>query len=190
MKNELLDDESISNHQVDKSISNGSSFDNRMIFFGVGMLIFGVLALSGGNAGFILGPILLLAGGFILTSQQGVDLSLSTNYFREYHQRFFLFKSGKWLPLSAFSDICVLKIGRSKTVGDLTGTVTTDLDASKNEVFLMTHDHRKRLLIKSCNSFKEADQFAKNLAEELGKNYTKYNPKLTEKTRQRLSRRR
>lgn len=189
MQQETLDSDSISNHKAELSISNGMSFDSRiMVAAVIGVLLALAMLLSGGP-GYLFGPALLFGSSFVFTSSYGTDISLTTNYAREYNKRFG-FKTGKWLPMAAYSDIVILKIGRSQKTSDFTGAVSTKIDVSKNEVYLMTHDHRKRLLLKVCNSYEDAIKFSEEISNKLDKKVAVFNPKLTQKTRERLQRRR
>jgi hypothetical protein len=185
MNEELLDNEEISNHSSDIQIKNGSSFSFRIKGLAILILFMGVLTTSVGGFTSVIGLALIFAAIFIITSRYGVDISLSTNYVREYHKRFFI-KKGKWLPLAAYSDICILKIRKTRTTSDITGVASTKLDASKNEVYLMTYDHRRRFLLKICKSQKEAIAFAEEMCETLEKKLSIYNPKISQKTQQRL----
>lgn len=148
MTEDLLDNESITNHEAEITLDHGPSFTPRMRMFAIIFLIGALGMYASGGAGYIIGTGLLLGGIFVISSRHGTQISLKTNYVRAYHDRFFV-KSGKWLPIAAFSDICILKISKTLTTSDLTGAVSTSMDVSKNEVFLMTHDHRKRFLLKN-----------------------------------------
>ncbi|UKN01799.1 hypothetical protein K6119_18925 [Paracrocinitomix mangrovi] len=191
MNQELLDSDGIKNHHSDIEIENGASFSPRLQLLAGALALMGLVAtLSFEPQGLVLGPLFLIGGIFVLTSRHGVDISLETHYVREYHKRFLFIKSGKWIPMAAFSDICILKLGKTKVTSDLTGSVTTHLDASKNEVYLMTFDHRKRFLLKICKSQKEAVQFAEEMAEKLDKKFTTFNPKISAETQAKLRYRR
>lgn len=186
MRDEVLDNAGIIAHQSDIQIDNGASFTPRIKFMAAIFGFAGILSCFSGAGGLIFGLLVIFGSLFILTSRYGTDISLSTNYVREYHKRFFFWKSGKWLPLSAFSDICILKLGRKRTSSDLTMMVSTDIDVSKNEVYLMTHDHRRRFLLKICQSQKEALAFAEEMCEKLNKKLAKFNPQISQQTQQRL----
>ena len=148
MTDELIDNSQITGHQADIVIDNGYSFTSRLRIAASLFGILSVLMIFSGGPGIIIGPLIFLGCSFLLTSKHGVDISLKTGYVREFGEKFFVFKSGKWLPLAAYSDICILKLGKTRRHSDITGGVSTDIDASKNEVYLMTYDHRKRFLLK------------------------------------------
>ena len=185
MNDELIDNGPITEHHVDISYANGNSFGaTTRILAGI-FLVFGLMLPISGGGGLILGPVLIFASAFVLTSSHGVDVCFETKYIREYHKRFFI-KSGEWKSTYSYPDICILKLGKSKVHSDISGGVSTQIDVSKNEVYLMTPNHRKRMLIKICNSVREAVKVAEFLAEKLDKKVTQFNPELSEKTKQRM----
>lgn len=186
MSDELLDNKGITDHKAEIEIINGHSFTKNLRIAAGAFTLVGVLMILTGGPGFIIGPPILLGCIFLLTSQHGTEISLSTNYVRNFHKKLFFFKSGKWLPLNAYSDICILKIGKTRRHQDITGMVSTDIDSSEIEVYLMTHDHRKRLLLKACKSGKEAQEYANEMAEKLDKKLAAYNPQMSAKTKERL----
>ena len=87
--------------------------------------------------------------------------------------------SGQWMA-------SILKSNKTRRHSDLTGMVSTDIDVSVIEVYLMTHDHRKKFLLKICKNYNEATAFTEEMAQTLNKKITAYSPKLSEKTQERL----
>jgi hypothetical protein len=190
MNDDLLDSNHIRDHTADVTFKNGKSFSSMTRFFGAAILIVGLgLLLAGSVSGFILGLILIGGGGFIFTSTYGTDISTSTNYIREYHQIFFV-KTGKWKTSAPYSDICIIKISKTAIRSDLAGANSMGIDISKNEIYLMTHDHRKRFLLKICKTSKEAAKEAKQLADVLDKKLAVFSPALSAVTQARLQQRR
>ena len=149
MNDELLDNDTITNHTIDITYRNGMSFVGMTRFTAGAFLIIGFSVLFTGLGGFFLGLLMIGGGGFVVTSNYGTDICLSTKYVREYHQVFFI-KTGKWRTSAPYTDICITKIGKSATKSDITGANSTNIDVSRNEVYLMTSDHRKRFLLKAC----------------------------------------
>ncbi|MEO9531912.1 MAG: hypothetical protein ABJG68_15835 [Crocinitomicaceae bacterium] len=190
MSDELIDNGSISEHTVDLTYKNGLSFTGNTRLLGFIVILMGPIAIFTGDvAGLVIGPVLVLGGGFVLTSQYGTDICLSNKYVREYNKVFFI-KTGKWRTTAPYTDICITKIGKTQTRADMTGAVSTEIDVSKNEVYLFTSDHRKRFLLKVCKSAKEAAKIADELAEKLDKKVAIFSPKLSSATKARLQRRR
>ena len=96
MSDELIDNGSISEHTVDLTYKNGLSFTGNTRLLGFIVILMGPIAIFTGDvAGLVIGPVLVLGGGFVLTSQYGTDICLSNKYVREYNKVFFI-KTGKW----------------------------------------------------------------------------------------------
>ena len=136
----------------------------------------------------ILGGLFLVFGAaYMISSQFGTQVSIDNNQVREYHSRFFL-KTGKWYDLKLFPDITILKISRSMTVTDRLGASHATFDTSKNEVYLLSANHRKKILLKICNSYADAEKNANELAKLLDKKIVQFNPKISKSTKDRKRR--
>ncbi len=184
-KDQLVDNDHISNSKADISISNGFSFGPATRFVSALLAVFGVFALLTGGPGLFVGPVITLMALFALTSKFGTEISLANNYIREYGSVFGI-KSGKWESSLMLPDLCVLKIGKTQSVANSrTGGIGTDMDVSKNEVYLLSANHRKKILIKTCDSKAKAVAFAEDLAQKMGKNFVEFNPKISEQTKAR-----
>lgn len=185
MSEEVLDDSSISSHKADITFFGGSTFTGYSQLAAVALMIVGLAMITTFSpAGLILGPILTFGALFGITSSYGTDICTKTKYVREYHQRFFI-KTGKWVPTHLFADICILKLGKTARRSDITGTVSNDIDVSKNEVYLMSANHRARFLIKTCKSLKEAEQIATQMSELFNKPIKPFNPQISQATQER-----
>jgi len=182
---QLVDNDHISNSKADISISNGFSFGPATRFLAGILAAFGLLAVLTGGPGLFVGPVICLMSFFALTSKFGTEISLSNNYIREYGSVFGI-KSGKWESSLLLPDLCVLKIGKTQSVANSrTGGLGTDMDVSKNEVYFLSANHRKKILIKVCNSKAEALNFAQDLAQKMGKNLAEFNPKISDQSKAR-----
>jgi hypothetical protein len=181
----LVDNDHITNSKADISIDNGFSFGPATRIVAVALIIFGVLALLSGGPGFFLGPLVLLAALFAVTSKHGVEISFSNNYMREYGQALGI-KTGKWMSTITLPDIAVLRLAkRQGVVNPATGGMAMDRDVSANEVYILSANHRKKVLLKVCKSKNEAEEFAKMLAGKMGKNFVPFNPVVSESTKAR-----
>jgi hypothetical protein len=190
MDSEILDDKGLDQQTVDITFKNGGSFSPLTRVVSIIFLLIGLGMLASGEIfGFIIGPAIIFGAGFIITSNFGTDVCVSSKYVREYHERFFI-KSGKWVPTNLLTDICVIKVGKNATRSDMTGSVSTEIDISKNEIVLLSANHRKRILLRTCNSSQEAAEKAVEIAEILDKKFTKFNPQISKKTQERLRHRR
>jgi len=175
-----------SNSKADLTIDNGFSFGPATRAAAWAFIAFGIMAIYWGGGGIFFGVLVSLAGIFALTSKHGTQVSFSNNYIREYSVVFGV-KSGKWKSTIALPDLTVMKLGRKREVGNFIpsmpgSTLATgfEMDATVNEIYLLTADHRKRVLIKVCKSTKEAFAFAKDLAAKMEKNLVSFNPKISE----------
>jgi len=182
---QLVDNDHISNSKPDIRISNGYSFGPATRLVAGVLLILGLLATLSGRGGYIIGPIISLAALFALTSKFGTEISLANNYIREYAVVFGI-KGGKWQSTLLLPDLCVIKIGKTRSVASArTGGIGAEVDASENEVYLFSANHRKRVLIKTCKSKKQAIDFASELAQKMHKNFVDFNPKISDQSKAR-----
>jgi hypothetical protein len=186
MSEEIIDNSELTEHQADVSYSHGFSFPLMPRLLALLFFILGSFSLiSGTLIGLVVGLLLVILGGFGFSSSLGIDVCLRTNYIREYHLVYFLIKMGKWKSTASYPDICILKLGKSKTTHQSTGAFFSTMDASINEVFFMTANHRKRILIAKCASLEAAVNTAKMLEEKTGKSLKEFNPKISEQTKAR-----
>jgi hypothetical protein len=140
------------------------------------------------NMGFGAGLIILVCL-LILNYKSSVEIDLNQNKFRECGQLFF-YKSGKWRNFSSYTDVAILTTRRTikneLNAGMNTGTGLYQDSVSYNEketaVYILTQSHRHRVLIQVCDSYRVAEVFAEDLATELNKRYTVFNPKVSQVT--------
>jgi len=192
MQEDLIDNTHISEHRPEISFRNGYSFTSFVRGISLVFVVFGIaILLTLTIPAILIGTIIIFAALFVFSSEYGTDISTSTNYIREYHKRFFFLKTGpKWVPMSPFSDVCILKLGKSRQLSDMYGVSSNSLDASKNEVYLMTYDHRRRFLVKICASKQEAVEFATSFAKKFDKTLKEFNPTISQATKRRIASRR
>ncbi len=184
-KPDILDDGEIRSFTIDVSVDNGYNFGTTTRFVAWLMLAFGLVFLVNGGPGYFIGPVVLLASTFVLTSKYGTHICLSNKYIREYSTLYF-FKRGNWIPTHTLPDVSVLRIGRA--IGQVrysTGAEINSVDVTMSEVYLLSQNHRMKVLLKVCKSTKEANLFAAEMAEKMGKNFVPFNPVISEKTKAR-----
>ena len=131
--------------------------------------IIGVIELS------VFALALLLVGLYILSSRTGMILDTENRRFMEYTE-LFMIKRGKWKELIGYPDLAVLRIQYGAR------TMTRGMQQIDNkevyfEVFMLTANHRKRVLISKHPDIASAQEKAKELAGLLGLNYVKFQPK-------------
>lgn len=171
----------ILNHQVDVSYDNGYSFSWGIRMVGLTGALFGIAILFFGGFALLLGPIFIVAGLFAATSWTGVEIAYETRTMRDFHSVFFR-KSGKWISMDYFPEICILKLGKKQSGEDALGTEVNKVDMSRCEVFFMTADHHRRQIIKVCESMEEAVQVAEEVGKKLDKPLVRFNPKVSART--------
>ena len=189
---ELIDNTELVNHTVDFSFSHGPSFGApaRIV---VGMVlpifIFGLIMsiLNLAFLGIFLTLIFIIPMLFVLTSHTGVQLCKRTGFFKEY-TTFVGLKMGKWKSSRGLTDVAILTIRKHKKMSGSFGGGVLDIEMAETGVYFLIPTHRKRILIKVCKNKKEADQWASQLAEEMGKKLTIFSPKLSQKTIERRNR--
>lgn len=123
---------------------------------------------------------------FLATSYVGIQISQSTGAYREY-QTFFGYKSGKWKSLAKYTDIAILTLNKKQSYNSITGLIKTS-DFEEIGVYTLIPTHHKRILLKACKNKEEAVEWAKKLSNELEKNFTKFNPQISEASKLRRRR--
>lgn len=178
---ETLDSDAIENCTPDLVFKNGYSFGTpiRYAMGGILFLCF-FLILSGGN-GLIVGPILAIMASYILTSTYGTEVSLENKYVRNYTSSYGI-KKGKWKSTLMLPDISILKMGNSVAFNQIYGPGSVRLDDHVYEIYLLSANHRKRILLKTCASGKNAFIAAEELSLKLEKNLVPFNPKISKAT--------
>jgi len=120
---------------------------------------------------------------YILVSKNGMDLSIKENYYKEFIL-FFGIKRGKWKTAYGLTDVAILTLNKTHTIGDFAAPNIKISDAETG-VYLLTQSHRKRKLVSTCKSFEKADELVKIISQKMEKNYKKFNPQISQQTRNR-----
>ena len=111
-----------------------------------------------------------------LTCSWGTELDLKRRLVREYNSIYWM-QSGCWRSFKGFDHIVISE-------GNLgTSWWKKLLRKSKPSVYLMTPDHRHRILISINKDKTEAIRMAKDLAKYTGCEIHEFNPKLTKSKR-------
>jgi len=189
MENEqLIDNIDLKDLKPDLSYDNGFNFptNNRVtagiigIFFFLGLL---TMLNEGKIVGILFFSLTLIPILYVLASKNGMYLSTKENYYKEYIS-FLGIKTGKWKTAYGLTDIAILTLNKTHTIGNFAAPNIKISDAETG-VYLLTPSHRKRKLVSTCKSFKEADELAKKIADKMNKNYTNFNPQISQKTKMR-----
>lgn len=157
-------------------------------FFGVVVLMqtSGIMTLL--SIPFLIAPLLPLF------SSWGSEIHLDTNRIREFNS-FFGFRFGPWKTMVPYTDIVIQTLHYTKKMGGMNSrsglTImgifepNLTLEKSKTQVFLMTPDHRRKILVAVAKNGKEAVDIALNLSEKTGRNIRPFNPKISAASRAR-----
>jgi hypothetical protein len=179
---DALDSSSITDSVIDITYHNGYTFSLGLRIAISFLGVFGIFAIISGGYGYVLGPPILLFTFYAHTSTFGMDISLSNNYIREYSKSFW-YKRGKWVPTQLLPDITILKMGKSIGVNHMYSEKTAQFTKTVYSVWILSANHRKRLLVRETESAATAYEVAVFLAEKMGKNLVDFNPVISQATR-------
>lgn len=179
---ETIDSDEITLSNADINYRNGYSFTPGLRITMSVLALFSVLAIVSGGNGYIIGPPLLLLALYIVTSTYGTQISLKNKYIKPYTSSFGI-KKGKWISTILMPDITVLKMGKSVVLKHTFGAADLHLDNEIFEVYLLSKNHRKKILLFETKSYNEAYLVANELAEKMNKNLNKFNPVISAATR-------
>jgi TM2 domain-containing membrane protein YozV len=185
---QLIDNIDLKSLKPDLSFDNGYNFpsNNRItagiigFFFFLGLLN---MLITGRIIGILFFSLTLIPILYVLASKNGVDLSTKENYYKEFIS-FLGKKTGKWKTAYGLTDVSILTINKTHTIGNFAAPNIKISDAETG-VYLLTPSHRKRKLVSTCKSFEKADVLAKQIAKEMKKNYKTFNPQISQQTRNR-----
>ena len=169
----------------------GHSFPGPVIAVGVLISLIGLLFLT------ILLPMFLIVflplglfisaiGAFFWSSKYGFQIDTLTNKFREYGS-VYGFKRGEWRSLDKYPFITVLKSRLGATLYTRNHNSVTLIDDSF-EVTLLNATHRVKVVVRKYQGQHAAQKFAEQFSEQYGKALVKYNPVVSEATKQRRRR--
>lgn len=179
---ETIDSDEITLSNADINYRNGYSFTPGLRITMSVLALFSVLAIVSGGNGYIIGPPLLLLALYIVTSTYGTQISLKNKYIKPYTSSFGI-KKGKWISTILMPDITVLKMGKSVVLKHTFGAADLHLVNEIFEVYLLSKNHRKKILLFETKSYNEAYLVANELAEKMNKNLNKFNPVISAATR-------
>jgi len=169
-----------------KTISlSHDSFRTPKYLFGLGLLLLGILAIQNE---IIVGLILLSLSLLLFAFTSGLEINTENKSYRHYKSTFGL-KRGEWKPLSKYTaQIILKKTGKRKVLGPSLARELS-FSSSEYELYLTDSTHRLRFFIKSFEYPDSARIYARKLFQELNIPLEKYSPKISDKTRARIERR-
>ena len=118
------------------------------------------------------------------TSQFGAEFSADLKQLSHFSLLLGLKKRGNYTDLEFYTDLVIIKLGRSQAVSSFYTGRAVSFDDSKHEIYLMTPDHRHRTLVKVCKSKADAIDSAYILSKKLNRKLVEFNPRISEKSKQ------
>lgn len=91
-------------------VRGGSLFPWHFQLIGVLILIAGIVLIAGKS---LVGGVLVIASGFILTAASGTEIDKPKNRYREYTAFYFILKSGKWKTLNGAEKIFINSVKKN-----------------------------------------------------------------------------
>ena len=132
----------------------------RMLFFIVGVMLLIVII-----------GIPILAMSVFYT---GTEIDLEHKRFREYSSVLGI-RWGKWMPLAEFSSVTVLRVNRTSTMYSRSQQAQ-DFKEMNHDVVLLNATHRRKQVLKACDTREEAVTIAKLVADRTGFPLEQYAP--------------
>jgi hypothetical protein len=158
----------------------GSSFAFPIIIGGVVLTIIGLISAIENP---LIGLFLVIIGSFFWSGSYGFQINPETDKFREYGS-FYGIRSGKWKPLNSTPFISILR-GKSGTrIHSMSNRSTADINEF-HQVCLLSETHRTRYTVKKFKSKEQALEYAESLSSQLNKPIVKFNPVVSQRTRNR-----
>jgi hypothetical protein len=121
-----------------------------------------------------IGLISLLLGLFLATAKNGIILDQENNKYKK--TVFFLgLELGNWKSLSHFTDISILSFNKGITALSR-GQRATTFSNKVFEVYMLTENHRERIILKRYKQEDKATVSAQDLAYKLGMEFNIFSP--------------
>jgi len=150
------------------------------VYSGYLFLLIGIIALFSQA---FLGLGLIGIGILIGFSTSGVQIDLEKKLIKDYVKCFGI-AFGRWGNIEGFQDISVLSTRQSSTTYSRSNRALTQIEIFY-DVYFLNSTHRLKMKVKRCKEQDEAIKEAQILADQLGLNYTNFNPVISSKTRAR-----
>jgi len=137
----------------------------------------------------IAGFVAILVSIFVIFAQNGLCLDPQKNQYQSY-TKFLGLKMGKWQSLEEYADLCILKTKQSTKAYSRAMVESETSSEVFYDIYLVSKNHRKKLLIKRSSLFDQAKIEAELLAQALERPLVAYQPQLSAASQARRARRR
>lgn len=131
-----------------------------------------------------LGLLFLIFPILAYTSQFGTEFSEDLKSICHFSLLLGFKKKSSFTDLKTYTDLVIIKLGRSRGVNSFYTGRSISFDDSHHEIYVMTPNHRNRILVKVCQNKAEATDIAKVLSEKLNRKLVDFNPLISEKSQQ------
>lgn len=120
----------------------------------------------------------------MLTHSSGLELDFESGKYRVF-TKFFRHKKGEWRSLAYYSAVIVLRKEGKTSFATIRSTLSSTIRYHEYQVFLTDQSHRKRLYLKHFDTADQARKFALDFMEKTGIPLERFNPVISEQTRNR-----
>jgi len=161
------------------SHSLGTSFPFQVVFFGYLTFLASLPMLY---YAWPIGVVLLITGVLFGFTRTGIEIDISNKKHRDYTS-FIGYKTGKWKSIKNYPHLAIL---RRRFTGRLEGRTGISMSTGTNymyDIFLLSKNHRHRLLVQRLKDAQSASTSAKNLAQLLDVEMVTFDPEISAATR-------
>lgn len=135
------------------------------------------------------GLLFVLLGAFGAFARNGMLLNPEKDSYKSYTW-FLGLKLGSWQSMEGYSDLSILKSKQSTKAYSRAMIETETSNEEFYDIYLLSKNHRKKLLIKRSSLYDQAKIEAELLAQALNRPLVPYQPQLSAATQARRARRR
>lgn len=126
---------------------------------------------------------------FCVLYKRGIEIDPASNQYR-FYKRIFNFRSGSWKDLSQYTALIILtKKGTVSVSSVATVLRQTHFKVTETQVYLTNAAHRKRMLLNTFSNKEDATAFANEVSTCINRPLEKYNPAISQATRNRIRQR-
>lgn len=143
-------------------------------------IVLGLFLMAFGNP--IIGFFFAAGAGLNVSYKKGIYFDLENRKFLQY-ETYFTVKTGKWKNLNTFKELTILAKTKTSRIYGRSGASISDTFKTYDS-FMVDETHRQKVLLNSCLDADEAYAKVKSLSEKLNLPFVKYNPKISESSRQ------
>ena len=151
---------------------NGSLHPPARKFAGYIVLVAGIVAVVLGSWFAVL---LVVMGAYLSLTRFGTELEPDKDRYREFNS-FAGIRFGTWHHLHRYPYLCILKTDLTSSAYSLSNRNAVTGSESYMEVYLLSESHHHRILLKRCESIKEAEESGIELSQKLNKPLVDFNP--------------